>query len=198
MKVLVPGSFDPITVGHLDIVRRAHALFGEVVVAIGNNSTKSYLFSFEERVALVEGATAGLGGITVEAMDGLLVDFCNDRGIPAVVKGLRFGADFDFELQMAHMNEEMGGIETVLLPAARDHVTLSSTIIRQVVRLGGDVSPYVPANVAVALAEKFPAATSDAPSEAGEDPLAVEAGDHQQVDGDVDDGERHRSRQHQR
>ena len=155
MKVLVPGSFDPITVGHLDIVRRAHALFGEVVVAIGNNSTKSYLFSFEERVALVEGATADLGGITVEAMDGLLVDFCNDRGIPAVVKGLRFGADFDFELQMAHMNEEMGGIETVLLPAARDHVTLSSTLIRQVVRLGGDVSPYVPANVAVALAEKF-------------------------------------------
>ena len=154
MKVLVPGSFDPITVGHLDIVRRAHALFGEVVVAIGNNSTKSYLFSFEERVALVEGATAGLGGITVEAMDGLLVDFCNDRGIPAVVKGLRFGADFDFELQMAHMNEEMGGIETVLLPAARDHVTLSSTIIRQVVRLGGDVTAYVPANVAAAIAER--------------------------------------------
>lgn len=156
MKVLCPGSFDPITVGHLDVIRRAHALFGEVVVAIGNNSTKNYLFDFDERVALVEGATADLGGITVEAMDGLLVDFCRDRGIPAVVKGLRFGADFDFELQMAHMNQEMGDIETVLLPAAREHVTLSSTIIRQVVRLGGDVSRYVPPNVRAALAERFP------------------------------------------
>ncbi len=156
MKVLVPGSFDPITVGHLDIVRRAHALFGEVLVAIGNNSTKDYMFTFEERVGLVHGATADLAGITVEAMDGLLVDFCRDRGIPAVVKGLRFGADFDFELQMAHMNAEMGDIETVLLPAARDHATLSSTIIRQVIRLGGDVSRYVPRNVAEALAVKFP------------------------------------------
>ncbi len=156
MKVLCPGSFDPITVGHLDIVRRAHALFGEVVVAIGNNFSKSYLFDFEERVELVKGATADLDGITVEAMDGLLVDFCRDRGIPAVVKGIRFGADFDFELQMAHMNQEMGGVETVLLPAARDHVTLSSTIIRQIVRLGGDVSGYVPDNVRVALERKFP------------------------------------------
>lgn len=154
MKVLCPGSFDPITVGHLDIITRAHALFGEVVVAIGNNSTKNYLFDFDERVALVQGATTGLDGITVEAMDGLLVGFCHERGIPAVVKGLRFGADFDFELQMAHMNQDMGGIETILLPAARDHVTLSSTIIRQVVRLGGDVSRYVPANVVAALAAR--------------------------------------------
>lgn len=156
MKVLCPGSFDPITVGHLDVVRRAHALFGVVVVAIGNNSTKSYLFDFDERVELVKGATSDLDGITVEAMDGLLVDFCRQRGIPAVVKGLRFGADFDFELQMAHMNQEMGDIETVLLPAAREHVTLSSTIIRQVVRLGGDVSRYVPPNVQEALAARFP------------------------------------------
>ena len=154
MKVLVPGSFDPITVGHLDIVRRAHALFGEVVVAIGNNSTKNYLFSFDERVGLVHGATADLHGITVEGLDGLLVDFCRDRGITTVVKGLRFGADFDFELQQAHMNADMGGVETVLLPAARAHVSLSSTIIRQVFRLGGDISAYVPENVRVALDAK--------------------------------------------
>lgn len=154
MKVLCPGSFDPITVGHLDIIERAHALFGEVVVAIGNNSTKNYLFSFDERVALVRGATGGLGGVTVEGMDGLLVDFCRERGIGAVVKGIRFGADFDFELQQAHMNQDLGGIDTVLLPAAKEHVTLSSTIIRQVHNLGGDVSAYVPANVAGALAEK--------------------------------------------
>lgn len=151
MKVLCPGSFDPITVGHLDIIRRAHALFGEVVVAIGNNSTKQYMFTFDERVEQVREATADLDGITVEAMEGLLVDFCRDRGIPAVVKGLRFGADFDFELQMAHMNYGMGEIETVLLPAARDHVTLSSTIIRQVIRLGGDVSSFVPPNVGAAI-----------------------------------------------
>lgn len=151
MKVLVPGSFDPITVGHLDIVRRAHALFGEVVVAIGMNSSKNYLFSFDERVELVRGATSDLPGVTVEGMDGLLVDFCRDRGIPAVVKGLRFGADFDFELQMAHMNWDLGDIETVLLPAAREHVTLSSTIIRQIISLGGDISAYVPPNVVEAL-----------------------------------------------
>lgn len=154
MKVLCPGSFDPITVGHLDIIERAHALFGEVVVAIGNNSQKKYMFTFEERVALVEGATQGLAGVSVEPMDGLLVDFCRDRGIPAVIKGIRFGADFDFELQMAHMNQEMGGIETVLLPAAKGQVTLSSTIIRQVINLGGDVSGYVPENVLAAVAER--------------------------------------------
>lgn len=157
MLVLCPGSFDPITVGHLDIIRRAQALFGEVLVAIGANSSKKYLFDIEERAELVRGATADLPGISVEAMDGLLVDFCRDRGIRAVVKGLRFGADFDFELQMAHMNQEMGDIETVLLPASRPHVTLSSTIIRQVVTLGGDVARYVPANVESALRAKLSA-----------------------------------------
>lgn len=154
MKVLCPGSFDPISVGHLDIIERAHALFGEVVVGIGNNSTKNYLFSFIDRVDLVQGATEGLEGITVEAIDGLLVDFCRERGISAVVKGIRFGADFDFELQQAHMNYDLGQIDTILLPAARSHVTLSSTIIRQVHALGGDVSAYVPPNVAAALAAK--------------------------------------------
>lgn len=154
MKVLCPGSFDPITVGHLDVINRAHAMFGEVVVAIGNNSMKNYLFSFEERVALVQGATASMAGVTVEGMDGLLVDFCRQRGIGAVVKGIRFGADFDFELQQSHMNYDLGGIDTILLPAAREHVTLSSTIIRQVFALGGDISKYVPDNVAAALANK--------------------------------------------
>lgn len=154
MKVLCPGSFDPITVGHLDVINRAHALFGEVVVAIGSNSTKNYLFSFEERVSLVEDATVNLPGVTVEGMDGLLVDFCREHGIEAVVKGIRFGADFDFELQQSHMNYDLGGIDTILLPAARSHVTLSSTIIRQVFALGGDIARYVPSNVAAALAAK--------------------------------------------
>ena len=156
MRAVCPGSFDPITHGHLDVINRAATLFGEVIVAVGRNSAKKYLFDTDERVELARAAVADIPGVQVEVLSGLLVDFCRDQGAEVVVKGLRFASDFDFELQMAHMNEEMGGIETVRLPAARDHVTLSSTIIRQVVRLGGDVSPYVPAYVAVALAEKFP------------------------------------------
>ena len=129
-------------------------MFADVVVAVGRNSAKNYLFTPDERVAMLTDATAHLGNVRVELLDGLLVDFCRDRGITTVVKGLRFGADFDFELQQAHMNADMGGVETVLLPAARAHVSLSSTIIRQVFRLGGDISAYVPENVRVALDAK--------------------------------------------
>lgn len=150
-KVLCPGSFDPITVGHVDVIRRAHALFGDVVVAVGRNSQKRYLFDFDERTELVRGALSDLDGITVEPMGGLLVDFCRERGITAVVKGLRFGADFDFEVQMAHMNRGLSGLETILLPAAREHLALDSTILREVIKLGGDVTSYVPPNVAVAV-----------------------------------------------
>lgn len=148
--VLCPGSFDPITVGHIDIVTRARDLFGHVLVGVGRNNQKQYLFG-DQRIDLVRGALAGMDGIEVAPIDGLLVDFCREHGISAVVKGLRFGADFDFELQMAHMNRGLTGLETVLLPAAAQHVTLSSTILREVMKLGGDVSPYVPPNVAEAI-----------------------------------------------
>ncbi len=150
MTVLCPGSFDPITLGHLDIITRARDLFGQVLVGVGRNSTKNYLFG-AERIDLVRAAVADMPGVAVEAIDGLLVDFCAERGITTVVKGLRFGADFDFELQMAHMNRDLGPIETVLLPAAAEHVTLSSTMLREVIRLGGDVSAYVPEAVAAKL-----------------------------------------------
>ena len=131
-KVLCPGSFDPITNGHLNIITRARDLFGEVLVAVGCNSLKAgYLFG-EQRIGLVREATAHLDGVTVEEMDGLLVDFAREHGITTVVKGLRFGADFDFELQLANMNHSLTGLETVLLPAAAQHVTLSSTITREV------------------------------------------------------------------
>lgn len=151
-KVLCPGSFDPITNGHLDIIARARDLFGEVLVAVGRNSLKSdYLFG-EQRVSLVREATAHLHGVEVEQMGGLLVEFARKRGITTVVKGLRFGADFDFELQLANMNHSLTGLETVLLPAAAQNVTLSSTIIREVIRLGGDVSPHVPPCVVEAVA----------------------------------------------
>lgn len=148
--VLCPGSFDPITLGHIDIITRARDLFGSVLVGVGRNDQKKYLFG-EERLELVRGAVAGIEGVEVAEIDGLLVDFCAERGITAVVKGLRFGADFDFELQMAHMNHAMRGLETVLLPASAEHVTLSSTILRTVMKLKGDVTRYVPDNVARAI-----------------------------------------------
>ncbi|NLE97979.1 MAG: pantetheine-phosphate adenylyltransferase [Propionibacterium sp.] len=150
-KALCAGSFDPITLGHIDVIERAQALFGEVVVAVGTNSTKNYLFDYEERMALTREAIAHLPGVTVEPLSGLLVDFARDHGATMIVKGMRFASDFDFELQQAHMNHSMTGIETVLLPASKQWVTLSSTIIRQVSKLGGDVSDYVPANVLAAI-----------------------------------------------
>lgn len=151
--VLCPGSFDPITLGHIDIITRARDLFGSVLVGVGRNDQKKYLFG-EDRIELVRGAVADIEGVEVAEIDGLLVDFCAQRGITAVVKGLRFGADFDFELQMAHMNHGLSGLETVLLPAAEQHVTLSSTILRTVIKLDGDVGRYVPDNVAAAIAAR--------------------------------------------
>ena len=152
--VLCPGSFDPITLGHLDIITRARDLFGSVLVGVGRNRQKNYIFG-EDRVELVAQAVADLDGVEVEQIDGLLVDFCRQRGITAVVKGLRFGADFDFELQMAHMNRGLSGLETVLLPSSARYVTLSSTILREVIQFGGDVSQYVPPCVARAVEERF-------------------------------------------
>ncbi len=148
--VLCPGSFDPITLGHVDIISRARDLFGHVLVGVGRNNQKDYLFG-DQRIDLVRETLQGLEGVEVAAIEGLLVDFCRERGVTAVIKGLRFGADFDFELQMAHMNRGLSGLETVLLPAAAEHVTLSSTILREVMKLGGDVTPYVPAVVAEAI-----------------------------------------------
>ena len=153
-KVVYAGSFDPITLGHVDVAERAQRLFGEVVVAVGRNSSKTYVFSYEERIELVRGALQHLDGVRVEPLSGLLVDFARQHDAVAIVKGLRFGADFDFELQQAHMNHSLTGIETVLLPASKEYVTLSSTILREVFRLGGDVSSYVPTNVAAAIREK--------------------------------------------
>jgi len=153
-KVVYAGSFDPITLGHVDVAERAQQLFGEVVVAVGRNSSKTYVFSYEERIELVRGALQHLEGVHVEPLSGLLVDFARQHDAVAIVKGLRFGADFDFELQQAHMNHSLTGIETVLLPASQEYVTLSSTILREVFRLGGDVSSYVPTNVAAAIREK--------------------------------------------
>ena len=155
MKVVCPGSFDPITLGHLDVVSRAADLFGEVVVAIGRNSTKSHLFSLEERLDLARRALAEVPGATVAPIDGLLVDFCRTIGASAIVKGLRFASDFDYELQMAHMNEHVGGVETVFLPASPEFGTVSSSMMREMAKFGGDVSKFLPPMVNEAMVARM-------------------------------------------
>ncbi len=154
MKAVCPGSFDPITHGHLDVIRRARALFDEVIVGVGRNSAKKYLFDTGERVELVTTAIGDQAGVRVAVLSGLLVDFCRDQGAGVVVKGLRFASDFDFELQMAHINHSLTGLETVLLPASAQWGTLSSTMVREVASLGGDVRAFVPPLVAERIQQK--------------------------------------------
>ncbi|MFT4217720.1 MAG: pantetheine-phosphate adenylyltransferase [Micropruina sp.] len=154
MRAVCPGSFDPITHGHLDVIRRAADLFDEVIVAVGRNSAKNYLFDSGERVELVQESIEGLDGVRVEVLSGLLVDFCRAQGAEVVVKGLRFASDFDFELQMAHINHSLTGLETVLLPASAQWGTLSSTMVREVASLGGDVSAFVPPLVSERIQQK--------------------------------------------
>lgn len=154
MRAVCPGSFDPITFGHLDVIGRAAELFEEVIVAVGRNSAKNYLFDTDERVELVRAATADLSGVRVEVLSGLLVNFCSEQDAAVVVKGLRFASDFDFELQMAHMNTALTGLETVLLPASAQWGTVSSTMVREVASLGGDVSRFVPPLVAQRIQQR--------------------------------------------
>ena len=127
MKAVFSGSFDPITLGHVDIVTRAAELVDEVVVGVAMNSAKNGIFSMDERVAFVKDAVADIPGVEVALVDGLLVDFCTEMGADAIIRGLRFGGDFDYELQMAHLNKAMSGIETILLPAGREFGTISSS-----------------------------------------------------------------------
>ncbi len=154
MRAVIPGSFDPVTLGHVDIMRRAAALFDEVVVGVGVNSSKSYLFSPDERLALVQEAVADLPRITAAPLDGLLVDFCRQVGAGVIVKGGRGGADFEFEAQMAQMNHALTGVETLVLPAAAQWAYVSSTLVRQIASLGGDVSRFVPPCVNARLAAR--------------------------------------------
>lgn len=143
MRAICPGSFDPVTHGHLDIIGRASRMFDEVFVAVGRNSAKNNLFTPDERAAMLVDATRDLPNVQVELLDGLLVDFCRERDIDVIVKGLRFAGDFEFEVQMAQMNHALSGIETIMLPTAARWAHLSSTIIREVAKLGGDVSQFV-------------------------------------------------------
>ncbi|HLS26742.1 MAG TPA: pantetheine-phosphate adenylyltransferase [Beutenbergiaceae bacterium] len=150
-----PGSFDPVTNGHLDVVRRAASLFDEVIVAVGINASKSALLEADERVRLFEQAVEHMPNVRVERMDGLLVDLCREHGADLIVKGLRGGADFDDEQPMAAMNRHLSGVETLFLitDAAVSHI--SSSLVKDVAQYGGNITDMVPAPVADAVYRAF-------------------------------------------
>ena len=153
---LCPGSFDPVTLGHLDIIERSARHFDEVIVAVIRNPQKAQsLFSLEERQEMLEEVTAHLPNTRIAFFKGLLVEFAKEHGAEAIVKGLRAVSDFDYELQMAQMNQRLSGIDTFFLSTSPQYSFLSSSLVREVARFGGDVSSMVPPLVAKRLAERF-------------------------------------------
>lgn len=143
-----PGSFDPITMGHLDIISRASKLFGSVVVLVSVNAAKHSAFTLEERVELARKATAHLPNVRVDSFDGLLVDYLRGLGDCAIVKGLRAMSDFEYEFQMALANKKLyEGAETIFLAAGAEHMYLSSSLVKQIAHFGGDISGFVPDSI---------------------------------------------------
>jgi pantetheine-phosphate adenylyltransferase len=149
-----PGTYDPVTNGHLDIVARAAKVFDSVIVAVLVNPGKQPLFTVEERIALLKEASADIPGVEVDSFEGLLVDFARARGVSAIVKGLRAVSDFDYELQMAQMNYRLAGVETMFMTTNPSYSYLSSSLVKDVARNGGDVSGLVPEAVAARLRER--------------------------------------------
>jgi pantetheine-phosphate adenylyltransferase len=143
-RAVCPGSFDPVTNGHVDVISRAAALYDELVVAVLVNPGKAGLFSVDERMALLREAVADVPNVTVDSFQGLLVDYCRSNDIPVIVKGLRAVSDFEYELQMAQMNRELAGVETLFVPTAPQVGHLSSSLVKQIAIFGGDVSGLVP------------------------------------------------------
>jgi pantetheine-phosphate adenylyltransferase len=153
---IYPGSFDPLTYGHLDLVERATKLFDHVVVAVARSDSKTPLFTLAERLALVEQAIKKIPNVTAECFDGLLVDYVSKRGGHAVIRGLRAISDFEFEFQLALMNRKLNErVETIFMMPKETYTFLSSRIIKEVATLGGDISAFVPSHVAQALAMKL-------------------------------------------
>jgi pantetheine-phosphate adenylyltransferase len=150
-----PGTFDPVTNGHLDIIERASRHFDGLVVAVLENPGKRPLFTLEERLAMLKEATADLPGVEVVPFDGLLVDLARARGIEIIVKGLRAVSDFEYEFQMAQMNHRLSGVETFFITTSPQWSYLSSSLLKEVARFGGDVEGLVPAVARERLAEKF-------------------------------------------
>jgi pantetheine-phosphate adenylyltransferase len=155
-RAVCPGSYDPVTNGHVDVISRAATLFDDVVVAVLYNPAKRGTFTVDERLSLLEESLTGSPNVTVQAFaDRLLVDVCRELGAVVIVKGLRGGSDFDYELPMARMNRHLTGIETVFLPGDPRFAHVSSSLVKEVVHYGGDVTGLVPDQVAAALTRQF-------------------------------------------
>lgn len=150
-----PGSFDPVTLGHIDVFERAAAQFDEVVIAVMVNPNKTGMFSLDERIALIEESTTHLPNLRVESGRGLIVDFVKTHGLTAIVKGLRTGTDFEYELQMAQMNEHIAGVDTFFVATSPRYSFVSSSLAKEVAILGGDVSELLPAPVNARLTTKL-------------------------------------------
>ena len=154
-RAVCPGSFDPVTNGHLDIIGRSAGIFDDVIVAVLVNESKQGLFTIDERLDMLREVTKPYENVRVESFRGLTVDFCRAHDARVIVRGIRAVSDFDFELQMAQVNERMSGIATLFFPTAPEHSFLSSSLVREVAKFGGDVSAMVPAHVAQRLKERF-------------------------------------------
>ncbi|AZI58266.1 pantetheine-phosphate adenylyltransferase [Nakamurella antarctica] len=154
-RAVCPGSFDPPTFGHLDIIGRSAGLFDELTVAVLVNPSKDGMFSVPERQELLHATTSEWKNITIDSFNGLLVDYCRTHSIDAIVKGLRAVSDFDYELQMAQMNKRLTGIDTLFMPTSPEFSFLSSSLVKQVARYGGDVSHLLPDVVHTAMQAKL-------------------------------------------
>ena len=146
-RAVCPGSFDPVTNGHLDIIGRAANLYDELVVAVLINKSKSSLFSVDERIAMLTEVTAEYGNVRVDSFHGLLVDYCRDNSIPVIVKGLRAVSDFDYELQMAQMNRGLADVDTLFMPTNPEYSFLASSLVKEIATYGGDVTSLLPDSV---------------------------------------------------
>jgi pantetheine-phosphate adenylyltransferase len=150
------GSFDPVTLGHLDLIERSSRIFDEVIVAIGRHPTKKALFTFNERMALLRGVTEAFHNVRVESFDGLLIHFCEQIGARVIVRGLRAATDFEYELQIAHANADMvPRVDTVFLPTRTNYGFVSASLVREIASHGGDATRYAPKLVCEALVKKF-------------------------------------------
>ena len=150
-RVVCPGSFEPITFGHLDIIARASSLFDEVVIAVMVNKTKKTLFTVEERMEMAREVSSKYPNVKVDSWSGLLVDYCKANSINTIIKGLRAVTDFDYELQMSQMNLQLQHVETLFMSTSPSHSFLSSSLVKEIASYGGDVSSYIPAPVLVRL-----------------------------------------------
>jgi pantetheine-phosphate adenylyltransferase len=154
-RVICPGSFDPVTNGHLDIIGRAARLHEEVIVVLGANLAKEGLFSVEERVGMLKEVTHDMPNVSVDTFRGLLVDFCRSHGVSAIVKGLRAVSDFEYEMEMAQMNYRLAGVETLFMTANPLYSFLRSSLVKEIARYGGDVRSLVPPAVEKQLRAKL-------------------------------------------